>query len=106
MCSQFESSQPADYTELVSTAMASRVSVHAVSWVPNRALESFSKSTQGSFQVVSSDQGMVGAIEQVCLSLLARYSVLYQAAAEGRSLRTLVYTPQGWGDALVPAVSA
>jgi hypothetical protein len=100
--SQSEAGQPVDYPALTSTAMASRTSVHAVSLIANPALEGLCQATQGTFQAVASEDEVVVVVEQICLSLLARYTVRYQPTMDARELRIIVTAPPGWGEATIP----
>ncbi|MBZ5617856.1 MAG: HEAT repeat domain-containing protein [Acidobacteriia bacterium] len=96
---QSEAAQPVGYRELTSAALASGASVHAISLIGNPALESLCSATQGDFQTVASEAEVPALVEQVYLSLLARYTVRYQPISEqARKLRIIVNSPSGWGE--------
>ncbi len=99
---QSESSEPDDYAELVSAAVASGSSVHSVSLIANTAVEGLCQATQGTFELVASEDAVALAVEQICLGLLARYTVRYQSTADARELRIIVTTPLAWGEVTVP----
>jgi hypothetical protein len=90
------------YPELVSAAMAARTSVHAISSIPNSALEGLCQMTHGTFQIVASEDEVAVVVEEMCLSLQARYTVRYQPTAGARELRIAVNSPSGWGEATIP----
>jgi hypothetical protein len=100
--SQSEAGQPVGYPELVSGAMAARTSVHAISLIPNPALEGLCQITQGAFQLAASEDDISVMVEEMCLSLQARYTVRYQPTPDARELRISVNTPSGWGETTLP----
>ena len=100
--SQSEPGQPSGYPELVSAAMAARTSVHAISLNANPALEGLCQITQGTFQTVASEDEVAVVVEEMSLSLQARYTVRYQPTADARELRVIVNTPSGWGETTLP----
>jgi hypothetical protein len=99
---QSEPGTLAGYPELVSAAMAARTSVHAISWSANPALEGLCRMTQGTFQTVTSENEVTVVVEEMCLSLQARYTVRYRPTADARELRVSVNTPSGWGETSIP----
>ena len=100
--SQSEPGQPSGYPELVSAAMAAHTSVHAISLNANPALEGLCQITQGTFQTVASEDEVAVVVEEMSLSLQARYTVRYQPTADARELRVIVNTPSGWGETTLP----
>jgi hypothetical protein len=98
---QSEPGTLAGYTELVSAAMAARTSVHAISLIPNAALEGLCQMTHGTFQIVASEDEVAIVVEEMCLSLQARYTVRYQPNAGARELRITINTPSGWAETTI-----
>ncbi|HLK62491.1 MAG TPA: HEAT repeat domain-containing protein [Bryobacteraceae bacterium] len=99
--SQDEISTPSDYTELATAVMSCGIAIHGLSLIPNRTMDSLCQASQGSFQLLSSEDQIAPAVEQIYLSLMARYLVKYQPTEEARSLRMIVNTPPGWGETTI-----
>ena len=100
---QSETGQPAGYPELVSAALASHITVHAISLTANSALENLCQTTTGVFRAVASESEVPSQVEETCLRLLARYTVRYQpSAADASSLAVRVQSPGGWGETTIP----
>lgn len=96
---QWETGQPAGYPELVSTALVSHTTVHAISLVANPPLENLCQTTQGAFQIVASEAEVPDQVEQACLRMLARYTVRYLPAGPGATaLGIRVQSQNGWGE--------
>lgn len=97
--SQSETNPPVSYPELASTAINAHVSVHAISLVPNSALEALCQTTKGSFQSAASPEEVPGYVEKICLKLLARYTIRYQPGeTAAASIGIRVQSPEGWGE--------
>lgn len=103
--SQSESGTSADYAELVTAALASRTSIHVISLRPNLTLEGLAQKTYGTFHQVASEDEAALQFEQLCLVLLARYTVRYQSVCpEAKELQIVVLAPSGYGEetSLIP----
>lgn len=94
---------PAGLPEIISLAMASNISVQAVSSTPCPPLEELCRRTQGSFRLAQSEFDSCKLIEEACLNLLGRFLVSYQPdTSGGREINVRVFDPAGWGETTIP----
>jgi hypothetical protein len=90
--------RPEDFSSVTSAATASHTTVHAISLNVNPAVEALCLATQGTFEIIASEDELASAIEQICFGLQSRYKVSYQSTADTRELRIIVNTAAGWGE--------
>ncbi|HYW46158.1 MAG TPA: HEAT repeat domain-containing protein [Bryobacteraceae bacterium] len=101
--SQHESGSAPGYAETASAAKTSPTVVNAISLEPNAMLANLCHLTKGTFQTIDAEGEAAAAVEQMCLNLMARYTIRYQPAdPEAASLAIRVQSEDGWGEVTLP----
>ena len=89
--------------EVVAAVQRSRVPFQAISSGPNEKLRDFCRQTQTPHGT-SPGEGLLEAIEQAYLHLLARFEIAYQPVSPvAVPLKVRLQTPTGWGETLIGA---